>query len=287
MADKKRGKKQVKSKKENSKKIQKLFKPDPTKVPLTDNPSEDKSKSLKELFANFKNKVFKPKRIPSGISGFDALIEGGFLPYSTNILVGGSGSGKTIFGMNFLMQGIKENQPGLYITFEEKKEEFYQNMLEFGWNLLEAEEKGLFIFLEYSPEKVKLMLEEGGGDIESIVIKNKIKRVVIDSITSFTLLFDDELEKRQAALGLFDMLRKWSCTTVLTVQENTSVRKGRESSPIEFEADSIILLYFIRMKKERQRFVEVLKMRGTNHSKHLHQFHISNGLRVIPTHTEI
>ena len=154
-------------------------------------------------------------------------------------------------------------------------------MKQFGWKLDEEELKGNFTFLEYSPEKVRLMLEEGGGDIESIVLKNNIKRIVIDSITSFTLLFDDDLTKRQAALSLFNILRKWSCTSLLTVQEYPDIKKEREASPIEFEADSIILLYFIRVNKERLRYIEVLKMRGTNHSKDLYQFHITGGLRII------
>ena len=73
------------------------------------------------------------------------------------------------------MEGIKQGEPGLYITFEEKKEEFYKNMLDFGWDLEKEEKTGKFIFLEYSPEKVKTMLEEGGGSIENIVLKYMVE----------------------------------------------------------------------------------------------------------------
>ena len=86
-------------------------------------------------------------RIPTGIPNFDRLIEGGFEKASTNLVVGGPGSGKTIFATEFLVNGIHCGENCLYVTFEERKEEFYHNMLRFGWNLEEYEKKSLFTFL--------------------------------------------------------------------------------------------------------------------------------------------
>jgi len=223
------------------------------------------------------------KRIPkasSGISGFDSMAQGGFERNSINLAVGSTGSGKTIFALQFLMEGIKRGETTLFVTFEEKKEEFYKNMKKFGWDLNQLEKTGKFIFLEYSPEKVKMMLDEGGGTIESIVIRNKIQRMVIDSITSFTLLFEDALSKKQANLGLFDIISKWNTTTLLTVQEDPTKTKDGDSSSIEFEADSITLLHFIKQQGKRKRYIEILKMRGTNHSKETYEFEIMNGIQI-------
>ncbi len=213
-------------------------------------------------------------RIPSGIPNFDSLVENGFEKNSTNLIVGGSGSGKTIFATQFLVAGMKRGEKCLYITFEEKKKQFYTNMLDFGWNLGEYEKKGLFKFLEYTPIKVKTMLEEGGGTIETIVLMEKISRIVIDSITSFALLFENELARREAALALFNMIKKWSCTSLLTLEEEPQEEKKVSSKPLEFESDSIIILYFIREKNQRQRYLEILKMRGTRHSKKIYKFSI-------------
>jgi len=234
-----------------------------------------KKMRVKKKIKNIK----KTEKINSGIPGFDKLIEGGFEKNSVNLIIGNSGSGKTIFAVQFLIEGIKNGEKCLYVTFEEKKEEFYRNMLDFGWNLSELEKQGKFTFLEYTPEKVKTMLEEGGGMIESLILDKKIARIVIDSITSFALLFAQELDKREAALSLFDMIRKWNCTSFLTLEENTVDRKEGSSSSLEFEVDSIILLYFVRCKEERERFIEVLKMRGTKHSTEVYPFEISkNGI---------
>ncbi len=224
-----------------------------------------------------KNKREIVARIATGVPNFDRLIGKGFEKNTTNLLVGGSGSGKTIFATQFLIEGIKNGEKCLYVTFEEKKEQFYLNMKEFGWDLGEYEKKGAFTFLEYTPMKVKTMLEEGGGAIESVILKNKISRLVIDSITSFELLFDDELEKREAALALFGMIRDWDATALLTLEEEPSAQEKISSRTLEFESDSIVVLYYIRedKKAERERYLEIIKMRGTEHSNKVYPFDIT------------
>ena len=254
-------------------------------------PQEQSTIQSQRVFSNFANKtknVFRKikllKKLPkakTGIIGLDNMIGGGFERNSTNLLVGATGSGKSILALQFLLEGIKNNEGVLYITFEEKKGEFYANMQKLGWDLEDLEKSEKFIFLEYSPEKVKMMLDEGGGAIESTVLKHNIKRMVIDSITSFSLLFDDPLSKREANLGLFDIISKWNCTTLLTAQHNPLKEKSDEMDTMDFEADSVIFLYFVRTKNKRQRFIEIVKMRGTDHSKEMHSFEITKkGIKI-------
>jgi KaiC/GvpD/RAD55 family RecA-like ATPase len=134
------------------------------------------------------------------------------------------------------------------------------------------------------------MLEEGGGEIESIILRKKIRRVVIDSITSFTLLFDDELQKRESSLKLFNMISDWNCTSLLTFEEDVtpdSPNLAASSKALQFESDSIVFIYYPLDKSRRKRLLEVLKMRGTDHSKQLHSFEItSTGIKINPRGTE-
>lgn len=253
-----------KSKKHTKKHVQKKTRPLTKKRTLVTVPS--KSKKTKKLSA----------RISTGISTLDRLTQGGFERNSTNIVVGMSGSGKSIFAIQFLIEGLKKGEKCLYVTFEEKKEQVYEHMKQFGWDLSDYEKKGKFIFLEYSPGKVKTMLEEGGGAIESILLTQKVTRMVIDSITSFELLFDNELEKREAALALFNMISNWDCTSLLTLEGRPSQKGEVASRTIEFESDGIIVLYFMRGRASRERYLEILKMRGTNHSKGIHKFSIQH-----------
>lgn len=206
-------------------------------------------------------------RVRTGIAGFDELISGGFKRYTVNLVTGGPGSGKTIFAMQYLINGIEKfNENALYITFEEKKDKLYDDVKSFGWDLEEYEKEKKFVFLEYTPEQVKRLLVEGGGIVENIVERYKIKRLVIDSISSFTLLYQDELAKKEASLALFELISNWRCTAVITAQEAGESLES-VSDAMGFEADSIILLYYIKRKGGgRKRAVEVLKMRGTQHS---------------------
>ena len=208
----------------------------------------------------------KLKRIPMGIPGFDQMVEGGLRENSINLIAGGAGTGKTILAMQFIINGItKYNEPGLYITFEERKHKVYADMSRFGWDLAKHEKQGKLVFLEYTPEQVKRMLTEGGGVIENVIEKSGIKRIVIESISSFSLLYEDELTKKGAALTLFSLIGKWNCTGLMTSQMTfkDDTDSGILSAALEFEVDGIIVLYHIKRKGIRKRALEILKMRCT------------------------
>jgi len=220
------------------------------------------------------------KRVSTGIENLDKITEGGFEKNSTNLIVGGSGNGKSIFALQFLLEGIKQGENVLYVSFEEKKGEIYSNMLEIGWDLEKYEKEEKFFFLSYTAEKVRTMLEEGGGDIETIVLTKKIQRIAIDSITTFMVLFDKEVDMREKALSLFSLLRSWTCTSLLVYERDPLVDRKHSSRILEFEADSLILLYFTRVKSKRERFLEVYKMRGTEHSTDIFPYTISKDVGI-------
>ena len=228
-------------------------------------------------------------RISSGIKGFDKLTGGGFKKGSINLIAGGPGSGKTIFAIQFLVEGIKNGENGIYITFEEKKEKVYNYILEsFGWDLMKYEREKKFIFLEYTPEQVKKVLIEGGCIVDTLITVNKIKRLVIDSVTSFSLLYENELSRKQAALALFQLINKWKCTAILTSQD-ISQKEHFISAAAEFEVDSIILAYHVKSKGERVRALEILKMRGTDYSEKTVSMDIvdKKGIEIDPAKTVV
>lgn len=216
-------------------------------------------------------------RIPTGIPGLDETMEGGLERGSVNLVAGESGTGKSIFGLQFLRNGAtKYNECGLYITFEEKKEKIFKHMSRFGWDLgaLE-EEKKLFVY-EYSPKEVDRFIREGGA-IESFIRTNKIDRVVIDSITSFAVLHDTEAERRAAVVRLLELLRRWNATALLTSEAAAIDEQGvRARFGIEYLADSLISLYTFRKGDVRELALEIVKMRGTAHSKKLSPMKITN-----------
>ena len=134
---------------------------------------------------------------------------------------------------------------------------------------------GKFFFLSYTPQKVRTMLEEGGGEIESIVLTKKIDRVAMDSVTAFVMLFKDQVAMREGTLSLFSMLRSWTCTSLLVYERDPLIDEREKSRVLEFETDSLIFLYYIRIEEKRERYLEVYKMRGTNHSKNIYPYSIN------------
>jgi len=261
-------------KKKVSKKTNKFSK---KSIPVTNKSIFDLKPKLVKI-----KKTITRKRISTGIPGLNSLIQGGFKQGSINLIEGGPGSGKTIFATQFLYEGLKSKENVAYITFEVMKNKYYENMKMFGWDLEKYERKGNFVFLAYTPEQIKKILLEGGGTIDTLVRQKKIKRIVIDSITSFALLYPSELAKKEAALTLFNVINSWDCTALLTAQEEGARDEERiVSAALDFEVDGIIILYYTKKRNVRERGVEILKMRGTKTPNKVFKMDIaSKGIKV-------
>ncbi len=223
------------------------------------------------------------ERVQTGIPGLDEVMAGGFERDSINVVSGGAGTGKTIFAVQFIINGITQfNESGVYVTFEEEKDKIQKHMLKMGWDLKKLGDEGKLMVIEYSPDRVKKMLSEGGGDVEWAISKIKAKRIVIDSLTSFALLFKDELARRQAFLDLFRMIERWGCTALLVVEHESDVER-HYSMDVEFEVDGIILLYYLRKGDVRNRALEILKLRGSEHASRIFPMKITDqGIKIYP-----
>ncbi len=248
---------------------------------MWDNPHTTK---LKE--PNVQEQKKKPAsliRVRTGIDGMDEIMEGGFEEFSINLVVGGSGSGKSIFAMQYLYNGaLRYNEPGIYITFEERRENFIKHMKQFGWDIEKLEKNNLFRLIEYTPQQIKKLIDEGGGMIENVIEVIKAKRLVIDSITAVSLLQPTSLARRELLLSLFDMIRKWNLTALLIGERESEIGR-HEPDDIEFESDSVLLLYNTRKDTIRERSMEILKMRGTKHKMQVFPLKINDtGIVVYP-----
>jgi len=227
-----------------------------------------KEKKIEKMPEQKDSKFKKLERVPSGIYGFDELIEGGFEKNSTILVAGSAGTGKTTFALQFLYNGAKEyNEPGILISFEESKESYYRHNAEFGWDLEKLEKEGKFRILEYKPHQVGRLLEQGGGPIKDAIQQMKAKRLVIDSITSYSLLFKDEYQQRESILRFFELIRRWDCTSII-ISEMTPKEAETAKGSVGFLVDAVISLYYEKKEEKdvRVHSLEILKMRGTRHT---------------------
>ncbi len=232
--------------------------------------------------------MVKSDRVPTGIPGFDKLIGGGFIKGSTNLLAGGTGSGKSIFSMEFLYNGIsKFNEPGLYICFEEGIASLKEDAKMFGWDFDKYEKNKKITFLYLTPytttDLQSLLAEE--------IPKSKAKRVVIDSISIFAMALNDLYRIRKQIFFLVNALQKAGATSILTseivgeapLDISSSTRDGSFSryGVEEFIADSVITLHNSGLGGAGDRAIRVVKMRRTDHTKGPVPFEIGNqGVKV-------
>ena len=230
------------------------------------------------------------ERIITGIPGLDEIIGGGF-PKGTNILVcGGSGTGKTIFCTQFLVEGIKKGEPGIFITLEERTSDLREEMLPLGWDLAEYERNGDLIIIDAASSRINLPSTEefkmgGGFDIDSLVLeihraatKIDAKRLIIDSIPALELKINESSEFRKALFRLSSLLLEIGLTSLMTTESTDPYMISRYGIE-EFVARGVIVLSLEEEIADLRRYLRVRKMRGTLHSLRSVPFEITkNGI---------
>lgn len=212
------------------------------------------------------------ERIKTYIPGFDKHIEGGFVMNSVNLLSGGPGTGKTVFSLQYLYDGVKKGDNGLFVSFEEEFDNLMGDAAVFGWDFEKLQKEGKCIFLSCKPlEEPNLQTK-----MQDLIRKYNVKRVVIDSISIFSMMFkDDAYRVRKEFYKLARFLKDQGCTILLTAEISgeapLDITSGGGSLSrdgiIEFIADSVITLHNSGIGGEGDRAIRVLKMRRTAHTK--------------------
>lgn len=223
-------------------------------------------------------------RVPTGIQNMDMLIGGGLIAQSLSVLRGETGSGKTIFALQFLYMGAKKfNEPGIYLSFTQDKDSIYRQAKAFGWDLEKLESEGKFAFLRYDPNEVASIIEDGGGTIRDFIENMHARRLVIDSITSYLLLFENQYKENRAIIELFRLLKNWKCTSIIISEAKASLDSEGKMEWVAVFSDTVINFYHLRKDDLRIRALEVLKMRDSAHVEHIIPFKFStSGIEVHP-----
>lgn len=225
---------------------------------------------------------------PTGIKGLDEITGGGLPQGRPTLVCGGTGCGKTLLAMEFLIRGATEyNEPGVYISFEEKTEELTKNFSSLGFDLnaLAAAKK---IALDYIHIERSEIEETGEYDLEGLFIRlgyaiDSIgaKRVAIDTVEALFSGFSNEVILRAELRRLFGYLKSKGVTAVITGEqgEKSLTRFGLE----EYVADCVI---FLNHKVEQQiatRRLRIVKYRGSAHGTNEYPFLIDEqGFSVMP-----
>ena len=223
------------------------------------------------------------ERIKTGILGFDVMVAGG-LPKNRTVLVSGHcGSGKTIFASQFIHQGIKNNEPGVYVTFEQGREKLFEDAKSIGIDLALMEKKNQVKVIGGPVgriKKFKLRTEAKAEDlieeIREVIKETQAKRVVIDSINLFAMLFSEEAERRNSVAQLIAMLEDAHCTSLLTCEVPEDSRQISWYGFEDFVVDGVLFLHRTNTRGNYERAVSIIKMRGTDHDQKMRAMQIKN-----------
>ncbi|MEA1924814.1 MAG: ATPase domain-containing protein [Candidatus Altiarchaeota archaeon] len=218
------------------------------------------------------------ERLRSGIPGLDEMLDGGFPIPSTILVSGEPGTGKTTLAIQSLFHGTREKEKGLYISAVSEPgwviQKFLSQYAFYSQRLIESE---AVQFLDISRIK-------DGKEILDKLIKNtkrlQPKRVVIDSINPIRSRLEDGEEYRELMYDLLSSLKGYGCVTML-VCENSYQDLSKLSEA--YLSDGILVLSYREIEHSRKKYLEVLKMRGTDHTTGGRSVNISQeGLAVYP-----
>jgi len=230
------------------------------------------------------------ERISTGIKGLDELIEGGIPRNRTILVAGATGSGKTIFSMQFLYNGaLESNEPGVYVTLDERPDLIREDMENFGWDIKDLEEQRKLVIIDASIGRLGLPSNEEHAIVDTSFDYKKLmletiktckaigaKRLVIDSVATMGMYFKNQDDARLAILEMMYMFSKIGVTTLMVSEIEQDTKKYSRFGVEEFVADGAFILKYLDTGVQGiNRTFLVRKMRATNHSSNIHPLEIT------------
>ncbi|HEV2349184.1 MAG TPA: circadian clock protein KaiC [Terriglobia bacterium] len=228
-------------------------------------------------------------KVATGIQGLDEITLGGLPRGRPTLISGGAGSGKTMFGLEFLVRGATQyNEPGVFMSFEESIPDLIKNAASLGFDLarLAADKK---LFLDYVLITRSEISESGEYDLDGLFIRIAdavqrvgARRVVLDTIESLFSELPNLGILRAEIRRLFDWLKEKGLTTVITAERDRPDRLTRHGIE-EFVSDCVIVLDHRTREEISTRRLRIVKYRGSTHGTNEYPFLIDEqGISVLP-----
>jgi circadian clock protein KaiC len=216
-----------------------------------------------------------PAKAPTGITGFDDITAGGLPRGRSTLLLGGPGSGKTIFAAQFLVHGAQHaNEPGIFVAFEEAPRQIVLNMSGFGWKLEQLQRRKLF-FLDARP--MPELIQSGSFDLSGMLAALAVKvaqmgarRIVFDALDIVLALLPDAAAKRREVYRLHEWLLQHELTGLITAKHggDEATSSGLQQFDfMQFMVDCAVILNHRVDQGVSQRNLRVQKYRGSSFSE--------------------
>ncbi len=215
-------------------------------------------------------------RLGSGVPGLDELLEGGFLKRSVTLVSGSAGVGKSMFGLQFLLEGAARKQPGLYVTLEEGPDQIVSGADALGLPLRAAVDAGLIQILYVSRERLR------AGQFLTVLADRlralQASRVVLDAATEMLTEHIAIDELRHMLYKLVVRFKTIGITSVLTLEAPFLFSTERVTehglSPI---ADNLLMLRYQETDGRLSPMLTIVKTRGSDHDRQTHMVTVGKG----------
>ena len=211
-------------------------------------------------------------RVNTGVAGFDALLDGGLPRFSATVLQGGTGTGKTLLGLQFLLEGARLGEPGIHFALEETPEQLREIAHGFGWPLADFEQRGLITLSYFSPVELSpdLFLQRARQQVQKL----KARRAVLDSLTSLSLGVPSERRFKELVYAFTKHFRALGVTLQMNMEVAELLGAAQLSGHgVSFAADNVIQLKYLELDGHLERGLSVLKARGVRHGTAVHRMH--------------
>lgn len=231
------------------------------------------------------------KRLKTGIKGLDTILSGGFPENRLYLMQGEPGTGKTTLAFQFLLEGVKQGETCLYISFSESREELQNVADSHGWDIskLDMLELGS-IEDQLKPESQNTVfypseveMNQTTSVLYSEVERIKPTRIVFDSISEMRMLAESSLRYRRQMLALKQFFAKLHCTVLLLDDLTTS--------PKDLQVQSIVhgVMNLQKLHPEfgnERRRLNIVKLRGIEYLGGFHDYIIKKGgIEIFPRMT--
>jgi circadian clock protein KaiC len=201
--------------------------------------------------------------ISTGVAQLDALFRGGLPPASSTTLMGGTGTGKTLLGLHFLVEGARRGEPGVLFTLEETPDQLRDIASKLPFDFATLEQKGLVHIRYGSP--IELSTDRFLHELRREVERLGARRVVVDSLTSLALGAISERRYRELVYALAKHMRAAGVTLVMTLEIAELLGTGQLSGHgVSFASDNVVQLRYVELGGRLDRAVSVIKARGVD-----------------------
>ncbi len=226
------------------------------------------------------------QKIPTGIDGLDRMLSGGVPVGHVVSLMGVIGTGKTIFSIQFILEGLKRGENCIYITLEEEVESILKSAFTFGFDLKRYMDNKQLHLIKLDPADVKATIKRVESELSGFITSVGAKRIVIDSVSVLAMLFPTAAERRRRIFELSHIIKETGATALLITEAKSNFQFQSREGYVEYIADGVINLQFMETDVSGKvgLAIRVVKMRHIPHDRHFRPFEISE--KGIQVHSE-